>query len=802
MSQVLISSSPQPSNWQRISQYVRLPISLLGLMLIFYFTAYSVWFVPSVGYQAHWRPDNVLRIQNVYDGSPVANVLQVGDVILAIDGRPALWHVWSPVYPIAQDGIYEHTIQRGDETFAVQLVLSGYSPTVIIGRLMTGLVAFLASIVGVLTILFAAADNHDAWRLGLTTIFVAVVLAASEAAIQGVPGGWLFYSPLAPLAAVFWVQVAFLPRDKAASFFEYALFRIFYALAALLSIVLLYELFVLVPAQNSLQKLTGISSYEVVLLLLLVGQTGHIFILGWRFWQTPVSYQRQQLGIILGFTAVASLPMALFTMLPRLLWGTPLLPWEFTIALLVLLPAGYAYVIHRRRYLGLDIFISRGLTLLIVSLLAMVFFALALYFLQQRPLEAATSSFIGPVLLFPMLLTVPYANRQVRPFIDVMLYGTDMHYPKHLADITAMLSANPQVETLQTVIDVVSGQLQVRRMVLFLQQNKQLLPKAWVGETPCNLVLSLESCHSLFQPGHAIILIQAGKIPALPWANYAIPLYTSDRSVGLLLLERPMPDSYLNAVQVDFLRQLTSVMAMAIEAIHLFDASRKMSRSLLEVRHNERVMIAAQVHDGPLQRVSLMAGELASLSRRVGIDAALSHELEIRSRDLSEMSRVLRQICEGLYPPVLEQGPRWAIEEVIDEFSQQTNLAVVLEINLSNEAVVPISVTRTIYYILTEALNNIYKHAQATAVWVSLQYDDRGKQLELLVENDGQMASISHLSFSDLIRAHHFGIAGMHELASLVGGTLKLRDQPEEGTQLILQIPCQLPMCYQSKPAG
>ena len=62
----------------------------------------------------------------------------------------------------------------------------------------------------------------------------------------------------------------------------------------------------------------------------------------------------------------------------------------------------------------------------------------------------------------------------------------------------------------------------------------------------------------------------------------------------------------------------------------------------------------------------------------------------------------------------------------------------------------------------------------------------------MIVEDDGQAGSIGHLSLSDLIRAHHFGIAGMHEFASLVGGSLNLMAHPEEGTQLILQIPYQL----------
>lgn len=792
MSQVLTSFPQHPSRWQLISQQIRLPISLVALALILYFTVYSVWFVPTEGYQAHWRPDNVLRVRDVYEGTAAADVLQSGDIILAIEGQPASWHVWSPLYPIVQGGIYEHTIQRGDEVFAVELALGGYKTSVLLARLMTGLVAMLTGVVGILAILFATAQNHDAWRLGLTTILGAIVLAASEAAIQGVPGGWLSYSPLAAVSTVTWLQVAFLPRGKAMSSFARKTFLVMYALAGLLGITVLYELFVLVPAQSSYQSLIGISSYEVVLLSLVVGQIGHIVILAWRFWRTPASYQRRQLGIILGFTAVAFLPIALFTILPRVLWDVPLLPWEFTITLIALTPAGYAYVIYRRNYLGLDIFISRGLTLLIVSLLLMVFFALALYFLQQISTDIMTGSFLGPVLLFPMLLMFPYANRRVKPLVDTMLYGPGVQYQTQVGEITAMLSANPQLETLQEVLNEIGEQLQVRRMLLLLHQDGQLLTKAGVGVEQLEISLSLSKWRRLLCHEQEIVFVQAGSIPDLPWVNYAIPLRTSDRIVGLFLLERPMPDGYLNAVQGDFLRQLTSVMAVAIEAIHLFDASRKMSRSLLEVRHNERVMISAQVHDGPLQRASLMAGELSQLSRWKGIEPELSQAIKSRSKDLSEMSRELRDICAGLYPPVLEQGPKWAIEEVVDEFAKRTDVAIALEMNLSDEAIVPIPVTRAIYYILTEALNNIHKHAQATTVWVSLDYRPDNQILEMSVEDDGQAASIGHLSLSDLIRAHHFGIAGMHEFASLVDGRLDLTAHPEEGTQLLLQIPYRL----------
>ena len=85
---------------------------------------------------------------------------------------------------------------------------------------------------------------------------------------------------------------------------------------------------------------------------------------------------------------------------------------------------------------------------------------------------------------------------------------------------------------------------------------------------------------------------------------------------------------------------------------------------------------------------------------------------------------------------------------------------------------IPRQATVALYYVLIEALNNVQKHAGATAVSISLAYQDA--HLFLTVADDGKYADTTFWSLSALVRAGHFGLAGMYEWASLAGGNLHL----------------------------
>jgi signal transduction histidine kinase len=86
-----------------------------------------------------------------------------------------------------------------------------------------------------------------------------------------------------------------------------------------------------------------------------------------------------------------------------------------------------------------------------------------------------------------------------------------------------------------------------------------------------------------------------------------------------------------------------------------------------------------------------------------------------------------------------------------------------------------------IYRILQESLNNVSRHADAHRVDVSLYR--RGAQLRLSVYDDGRGFDLTRA-----VGAGGCGIAGMHERANLVNGSLEIRSIPGEGTRVELTV--------------
>jgi two-component system, NarL family, sensor histidine kinase UhpB len=92
----------------------------------------------------------------------------------------------------------------------------------------------------------------------------------------------------------------------------------------------------------------------------------------------------------------------------------------------------------------------------------------------------------------------------------------------------------------------------------------------------------------------------------------------------------------------------------------------------------------------------------------------------------------------------------------------------------------PEAVTTAAYYVLLEALTNVRKHAAASSVNISLFCT--GQQLCLTVEDDGSGFDMASASLSDLVRSHHFGLAGMYEWARLVNGEIAVQPRLAGGT--------------------
>ena len=194
---------------------------------------------------------------------------------------------------------------------------------------------------------------------------------------------------------------------------------------------------------------------------------------------------------------------------------------------------------------------------------------------------------------------------------------------------------------------------------------------------------------------------------------------------------------------------------------------------------NERAAIAREIHDD-------VGGSLTALKFDIAWIARHSKDAEVQQRAGAALEVVThaiessKRIMHNLHPAILEQGLVAALQWMATRFEKRTSVACTFR--TSHEAMqLPSGVPLVAYRTAQEALTNITKHANASRVSIDLSL--AGGVLSLEISDNGV-----GLRDADLAKARSFGIRGLHERASTVGGWVDLSSS-QQGTVLILSVP-------------
>jgi signal transduction histidine kinase len=197
----------------------------------------------------------------------------------------------------------------------------------------------------------------------------------------------------------------------------------------------------------------------------------------------------------------------------------------------------------------------------------------------------------------------------------------------------------------------------------------------------------------------------------------------------------------------------------------------------------ERQAIAREIHDD-------VGGSLTALKFELDWIRRHAETPEVQQRALMALETVTnaieasQRIMQNLRPAILEQGLVAALQWQASRFEKRTGIEC--EFRTSHEKVaLPPGVPLVAYRVAQEAMTNVSKHAQATRVVLDLSLS--GGVLSLEVSDNGR-----GLGQADLAKTRSFGIRGLHERASTVGGWVELSSSPT-GTTLILSVPLALP---------
>ncbi len=200
----------------------------------------------------------------------------------------------------------------------------------------------------------------------------------------------------------------------------------------------------------------------------------------------------------------------------------------------------------------------------------------------------------------------------------------------------------------------------------------------------------------------------------------------------------------------------------------------------------ERIRLAANLHDGPIQRLASVSLTLDRAMLRLDRgDPVVAGDLLERGQDeLQAEVDALRRMMSELRPPILDEaGFEAGVRDLVDDFAQRTGVGG--QVGGALLTPLPPDTETALYRVVQEALWNVAKHAGATAVEVELR--DLGGSVELTVTDDG--TGFHPASSTSLLRDGHFGLVGMRERLESTGGLLVVESVPGAGTRLTARVP-------------
>jgi signal transduction histidine kinase len=283
---------------------------------------------------------------------------------------------------------------------------------------------------------------------------------------------------------------------------------------------------------------------------------------------------------------------------------------------------------------------------------------------------------------------------------------------------------------------------------------------------------------------------QSSLLHEYAWMELIVPIVLRKEQTGFLALARPA-DGYFNVRQVRFLSRVADMIAIGSEAIFLFETSRRLSKELFKSQEAERLKLVSEIHDNPLQTLGFVKGKLHNLANDLEpespeVAGILVEQIEYLQETIAE----LRNVCAGLHPAIISKGFQMIATGLAQEFRRQHNL----EIEVMLDSRVPDETTernleaaRAVFYILREALNNIVKHAGTEEACIEMNFDN--SRLTMMITDNGAGSLRSPLSYSELIKGGHFGLANMLERADGVNGQLTFQPNLPQGTRVVLEVP-------------
>jgi signal transduction histidine kinase len=439
------------------------------------------------------------------------------------------------------------------------------------------------------------------------------------------------------------------------------------------------------------------------------------------------------------------------------------------------LPLIYFYVVSWHRLGGLELRANRLITLylffILVGTIFIVLVTAANTWLDYPGSE--TTNGILAALLAGIITSIGYPP--FKGFVERYLLGMPLP-PEHLLQIyTTRITTSLDLSTLVDLFRIeVLPSLLIRQSALMRMDDAGQIETLFSMGVDEALSVSNDDLSQLLELGESPGLNSYGNEPiqGLPWVRLVLPLKLGERRIGFWLLGRRAPDDFYAQSEILILQTLANETAIALTNIAQSEQLRTIYQSNIDRYEQERSKLARDLHDDLNNQLILLGLYAEPQTATPGFTKAYR-----------ELVDHIRHTINGLRPPILDFGLLAALEDMIEELSDQPNQNVTIDFLMpASEQRYPSQVEENLFRIVQQATDNALRYSRGKHIRINGRLEPEAIDLE--VEDDGVGFDATEKSNLTRLQADgHLGIVGMLERASLIGATVEIHSIPGSGTR-------------------
>jgi signal transduction histidine kinase len=258
------------------------------------------------------------------------------------------------------------------------------------------------------------------------------------------------------------------------------------------------------------------------------------------------------------------------------------------------------------------------------------------------------------------------------------------------------------------------------------------------------------------------------------WVHLALPLRVGPDLIGAWLLGRRDPDDHYPQAELPVLQSLANQTAIALSNTLQTERLKVMYEANLHRYEEERSRLGRDLHDSVLNEMGAM------LMKQDPADLPPGFQ-----QSFDDLIARLREIVTDLRPPLLLYGLKYALDGLADNLSDRSHdvVQVISEIQSPDGYRYPETVEHNIYRIVQEACENALKYAHAKAIRIHGELASGKIDLHVVDDGIGFKDDVS-LLLDEMVANKHFGLAGMHERADLIGAAIKIDSKANQGIHI------------------